>query len=144
MSLQRSLAAVVCVVTATGCTAPYVVPVTISEVATDKSYGYSQHSPIKVGGAAEGQSARHREAYFNLLLGPKGQSVSYVDQGTCCSFELQPGGTEKGDLHVLLVSYRGMSKPVILYLDYYHFEAPKAPTGFTVDGLLPATPSPAH
>ena len=127
-----------------GCAAPYVPPVTITEVATDKSYGYSEHSPVKVGGAAEGQAARHREAYFRLLLGPKGQPVSYVDQGTCCAFDLQRGVSEKGDLEVLLVSYPGMSKPVILYLDYYHFEAPKAPVGFTTVGLSPTAPPSAQ
>lgn len=144
MGIQRSIVAALCLVTGGGCAAPYVAPVTITEVATDKAYGYSEHSPVKVGGAAEGQSASHRDAYFKLLLGPKGQPVSYVDQGTCCAFNLKTGGTEEGDLEVLLVSYRGMSKPVILYLDYYHFEAPKAPVGFTSAALSIIAPSSAQ
>ena len=122
------------------CAAPYRAPIDLNEVADDKTYGYSQHNPVKLGGAAEGEKAKHREAFFAALRGPKGQAVSYISNGTCCMFDLDPAGKSTGELEVFLVSYPGIPKPVLLYLDHYHFETPKSPIGF---GLTPGPSSPS-
>lgn len=124
------IALVLCILMAVGCANQYVAPIVLTEVATDKTYGYSQGNPVKLGGAAEGQKARHREAFLTALRGPQGQPISYVSHGTCCSFDLGSEGKSRGDLEVLLVTYPGIPKPVLLFLDVYHFEPPKAPLGF--------------
>jgi hypothetical protein len=119
-----------------GCASkPQVVNFDVMEVATDKSYGYSQHHPIKVGGVAEGRAADHRDHYFKSLRGPKGQPISYISNGTCCQFDTKDGKTSTGQLEVFLVTYKGIGQPVILYLDAYTFESPKAPMGFSLTSV---------
>ena len=103
----------------------------IAEVATDKTYGYSQHHPIKVGGSAQGRGADHRDWFFKVLRGPQGQPVSYVSNSTCCSFSTNSSAEPLGYLEVVLVTYKGMESPAILYVDTVNFDAPKAPVGFT-------------
>jgi hypothetical protein len=115
---------------AAGCAGTYVVPFTVRDVAADKHYGYDRDHPIKVGGFAEGRGGRHIEAFLSALRGPESQPVSYIGNGTCCSFLLDPDGKARGRLEVVLVSYRGISKPVILYFDTYHLDDPRAPAGF--------------
>ena len=114
-----------------GCAARPAPPFVLTEVETDKTYGYTENNPIKIGGVAEGEKARHREAFLNALRGPQGQPISFVSHGSCCMFDVGTGGKVKGNLEVLLVTYPKIPKPVILYLDAYHFETPKAPQGFT-------------
>lgn len=104
----------------------------VTGVATDKTYGYSQHNPIKVGGFAEGRGADHRDHFLRLLRGPDGQSVSYISNGFCCAFRTDNSAEPLGYLEVVLVTYKGIGNPAILYLDNVNFEAPKAPVGFTV------------
>ena len=113
------------------CAAKPPVQFEVTEVATDKTYGYSQHNPIKVGGSAQGRGADHREWFFKFLRGPKGQPVNYVGNGTCCAFST-PGSAEPVSyLEVFLVTYKGIGSPAIFYVDTVTFDAPKAPVGFT-------------
>lgn len=131
-----------CVLVAFGCGSRYVAPITLTEVATDKTYGYSKDNPVKIGGAAEGEKAAHREAFLNALRGPDGQLVSYVSHGKCCVFDVEAGGKSRGEIEVLLLSYPQIPKPVIVYLDVYHFESPKAPWGFSFVTAPRAQPQP--
>jgi hypothetical protein len=101
-------------------------------VATDKSYGYSYHNPIKVGGFAEGRGTAHRNHFLELIRGPEGQALSYISNGFCCAFRTDSNAEPVGYLEVVLVSYKGIGKPAILYFDTVNFEGPKAPVGFTV------------
>jgi hypothetical protein len=104
----------------------------VTGVATDKTYGYSQHNPIKVGGSAERRGADHRDRFFQVLRGPQGQPISYISNSTCCAFRTNDSTAPLGYLEVVLVTYKGIGHPAILYLDTVNFEAPKAPVGFTV------------
>lgn len=113
------------------CAAKPPVQFEITEVATDKTYGYSQHNPIKVGGSTQGRGADHRDWFFKVLRGPQGQPVSYVSNSTCCSFSTNSSAEPLGYLEVVLVTYKGIGSPVLLYVDTVNFDAPKAPVGFT-------------
>jgi hypothetical protein len=104
----------------------------VTGVATDKTYGYSQHNPIKVGGASERRGPEHLDRFFRMLRGPQGEPVSSISNGSCCAFRTSEGPEPLAYLEVFLVSYKGIEKPAILYLDTVHLEAPKAPVGFTV------------
>ena len=113
------------------CAAKPPVQFKVTDVAMDKTYGYSQHNPIKVGGWAQGRGADHRDWFFKVLRGPQGQPVSYVSNGTCCSFSTNDSAEPLGYLEVVLVTYKGIGSPVLLYVDTVNFDAPKAPVGFT-------------
>jgi hypothetical protein len=91
-------------------------------------YGYTPEDPIKVG---EGPKGEHE--YLQWLRGPEGQKLRYVRRGSCCGFtdpSLPLGG---GLLDMYEVTYDGLEKPVVLYLDMYRRDDPRAPAGFRLD-----------
>ncbi|AKJ08276.1 hypothetical protein ATI61_1329 [Archangium gephyra] len=91
-------------------------------------YGYTKEDPIKVGGGPDGE-----HEYLHHLRGPEGQRLRYNRRGSCCGFKdpsLPFGG---GMLDMYEVTYEGLEKPVILFLDMYRREEPRAPSGFRLD-----------
>jgi hypothetical protein len=97
-------------------------------VSTDSSYAYTQNNPIRVDGGAFGGPARAR-AYFDVLRGPAGQTVTYVRVGSL--------PTDETVLDIYQLSYEGIGSPVSVYVDQYSFSTPVAPVGF-----ICATPFP--
>jgi hypothetical protein len=95
-------------------------------VSQDKTYGYTEQNPIRVGGDWLEGPARER-AYLDTLLGPNGETLTYERDGSFSS----------GD--TILDKYRvtGTGIDVVLYLDEYKYEPPQAPSGFTCAGEFP-------
>jgi hypothetical protein len=101
--------------------APATAGATRCPVATDTTYGLTAANAVKVG--LDEKSGPEREAqYLKALRGPTGQSVRSSLMGSALS------GTTV--VHIYELSYEGQDKPVVIYLDVYHFEALKAPAGF--------------
>jgi hypothetical protein len=92
-------------------------------VSTDPNYGVTRSSPVEVGGGAMYGPARERR-YLDALRGPDGQPVRYT----------RTGSTEGADGTTILAAYEvthgGLAKPIVLYVDEYHFSEPRAPAGF--------------
>jgi hypothetical protein len=103
-------------------------------VAEDEKYGYSAEQPVQVGGSPVFGAARQRR-YLDTLRGLEGQPVQYKRSG-------QARGDDDTILDAYVVSYAGLEKPVTLYLDWYHFNTPKAPRGFTCAGPFGLTNPP--
>jgi hypothetical protein len=97
-------------------------------MATDKEYGYEPDSDysIKVG------EIKNQKAYLNSLLGPNGEPIEYVRVGNCCEFDCKTGIFGKGLLDRYQITYKGLKKPIILYLNGYQYEKPLCPIGFTM------------
>ena len=71
--------------------------------------------------------------FLRALSGPKGEQLDYDRVGSCCSFETPNawvGG--KALLDKYEIKYRGIKKPVVLFLDMYDYEQPLVPMGFTL------------
>ena len=96
----------------------------LSEISTNKKYGYNKKKPIKTG------SIEKEYHFLNALRGPNGEKVKYVRQGSCCPFRCKSAAFGKGFLDVYQVSYEG-GKTVTLYLNGYEYEDLKCPVGFT-------------
>jgi hypothetical protein len=92
-------------------------------IAQDDTYAYTTEQPVQVGGSPTYGAARQRR-YLDALRGPEGQPVQYKRSGQVHA----PDGTI---LDLYIVSHGGLEKPVSLYLDWYHFNTPRAPQGFT-------------
>lgn len=92
----------------------------ICTVSTDDTYGYTEANPIKVGGGFMDGPARER-AYLDNLLGPNGESLSYVREGSMPS----------GDTILDVYRVTGDGLDVTLYLDEYTYSPLQAPVGFT-------------
>jgi hypothetical protein len=84
--------------------------------------------------------AARKRSYFNALRGPQGQALRVAD--SVGSSFLQ-GDPERAIIDTHSVTYDGESGPVTttLYMDAYHYAAPKAPAGFTCGSPL-ATAAP--
>ena len=95
-------------------------------VSTDKTFGYTQENPIKVGGDAFDGPPRER-AYLDNLLGPNGENILYWRTSS-----LPFGDTI---LDIFEVSFA--DKTVTLYVDEYAFTEPQAPVGFTCQSAFP-------
>ena len=89
-------------------------------VSTDKSYGYTETNPIKVGGDFIAGPARER-AYLDNLLGPNGEALSYEREGSINS----------GDTILDIYRVTGDGLNVTLYLDEYTYSPLLAPVGLT-------------
>lgn len=100
-------------------------------ITTDKTYGYDQNNPIKVGGAKESSGPLNERRFLNALLGPNGETVTYVRQGSCCAFKSPNGFNGVGLLDRYEVTYDGLETPVILFINMYDYGELKAPVGFT-------------
>lgn len=100
------------------------------EVSTDNKYGYESNSntSIKVG------KIGNEQAYLSALRGPNGEKVKFNRIGSCCKFESKSAIFGSGLLDKYEVKYKGLKEPVILYINGYDFETPKAPAGFTFVG----------
>lgn len=99
---------------------------------TDAAYGVTPEKPIKVGGGFN-DGANQEERYLDTLRGPQGQPVIWKRLGTCCPFRTPNGIVgERGLLDRVEVTYKGLEEPVILYLNLYDRETPRAPAGFTL------------
>ena len=97
-------------------------PAPLCEVSTDPQYGFSKERPIQVGGSPVYGAARQRR-YLDALRGPEGQPVQYTRVGSAM-------GTGDMLLDQYEVTYAGLEKPVLLFLDWYHFTDTPAPRGF--------------
>jgi hypothetical protein len=106
--------------------------------ATDERYGVAIATPVQVGGGAMYGPARERR-YLEALRGPEGQVVRYR---RTASLQGADGSTI---LDAYETTFDGIAKPIIIYLDEYHFTDPMAPRGFTCGqpiglGLPPPDP----
>ena len=104
--------------------------------AKDPEYGLVAAKPILIGGGPAYMAARQRN-YLNALRGPDGQPVRIGDGvGSAPNF----ADPEKAIIDSYRVSYDGPNGPVSksIYMDAYHFDAPKLPAGFTCGSPLPS------
>lgn len=105
-------------------------------VAEDEQYAYSAEQPVQVGGSPAFGAARQRR-YLDTLRGLEGQAIQYKRSG-------QVHAADGTILDAYVVTHAGLEKPVTLYLDWYHFNTPKAPRGFSCAGPFGLTTPPLN
>jgi hypothetical protein len=94
-------------------------------LAEDPAFAMSKAQAVQVGGGAMFAASRERR-YLDALRGPAGEPVHYKRTGTA-----HVEGDDRTILDVYEVTYSGLEKPSVLYLDAYHFDdALRAPKGF--------------
>ncbi len=114
----------------------YVVPDTASKttpsrVATSPTYGYSEKEPILIGGAFD-NGVKRSHKYLKALRGPKGEMISYERRGSCCPFETKNSELGGGLLDAYELTYKGLSQPLVLYINIYDPGELMIPQGLTV------------
>lgn len=103
----------------------------IEEYSKDKTYGYTKENPIMVGGGSEGPKNERR--FLNALAGPNGEILKYNRLGSCHPFKTQNGVFgNTGMLDKYSITYKGLKKEIILYINMYDSDTLKVPVGFTL------------
>jgi TPR repeat protein len=98
---------------------------TLDAVSDEPDYGYKPENPIKTDGVI------NELRYLNSLLGPNGEVVLYHRKRSCCPFKTKHSPDGIGFIDEYELTYDGLEKPVILYLNRYLNKPMKAPLGFT-------------
>lgn len=104
----------------------------ITEISTDKTYGYSKRNPVKVGGADNSEGPMNERRFLNALMGPNGEEVSYFRAGSCCQFKTENGIMGIGLLDNYRVTWKGAKDTVSIYINMYDYDVLKAPVGFSI------------
>lgn len=106
----------------------------VEQLATDKSYGYSESNPVKVGGSGGGP--RRERFFLSQLAGPNGERIEYQRLGSCCPFSTPNGFMGTGMLDKYEVMIEGEITSRILFINMYDFEPPLVPHGFRVKNKI--------
>lgn len=88
----------------------------VDGLSVHEGYGLSEKSAIKVAGMA-GSGPGSERAYLNMLCGPDGEKIKYRRTGSCCHFNSPNSPFAMLDMYE--VTYDGLDKPVIVYLNMY-------------------------
>ena len=99
----------------------------LSAMADNPEYGYSEESPIQVGG---GFGSRKHYAFLNSLAGPKREKLTYERVGSCCGFDAPNSPLGRGMLEVFTISYEGSANRR-LYFDWYNEGPLLVPVGLS-------------
>lgn len=95
----------------------------------DPTYGYTEQNPVMVGREESGPLNERR--FLNALTGPDGEAITYSRLGSCCHFKTKNGLINNaGLLDKYEVAYKGLEKPIILYINMYDSDVLKIPVGF--------------
>lgn len=103
----------------------------LTENAKSFGYGYSEDSPIEVGGVEKGEGPTNQARYLNALTGPNGESVSYYREGSCCFSE---GFSGTYLLDIYRVTWEGSKDTFSIYMDLYHYDNLKIIKRFKAKG----------
>lgn len=104
----------------------------LTDIAEDKSYGYKESNPVKVGGINERSGPKNERRFLNGLLGPNGEEISYYRLGSCCPFKTSNAPFENmGLLDHYRVSWAGTSDTLDIFINMYDEGDLMIPIGFT-------------
>jgi len=103
----------------------------IEEFSTDPTYGYTQENPVMVGGAKISEGPLNERRFLNALAGPNGEKISYYRIGSCCPFKTN-NSEWNGMLDKYNVSYSGLKKDIVIFINMYDSDTLKVPVGFTL------------
>ncbi len=104
----------------------------LTEISTDATYGVTEENPIMVGGVTTSEGPLNERRFLNALAGPNGEDVSYKRLRSCCPFKTKNGFQGGGLLDEYEVTYKGLEKPISIYINMYDSDKLKAPVGFTI------------
>jgi len=104
----------------------------LTKKSEDKTYGFSEKNPVKVGKGPNGGPANQR-AYLNLLRDAQGKPLKYERLGSCCPYESVNGFFGSAMLDQYEITYKdikGKKKKAVIYISFYDYESPKILVGF--------------
>lgn len=104
----------------------------LTELATDKKYGYDPDYPINVFFQNTKDEKINPQRFLGALAGPNGEKIICNKVETCCPFPTKRSDMGAGFLDVYQITWDGNSKPIRLYFNIYEKGALLVPVGLTL------------
>jgi hypothetical protein len=104
----------------------------ITEISSDKNYGYDQDYPVNLGFMPAQAAEINVKRYFGALSGPNGEKLTYNKVDTCCPFPSPKNDMGAGLLDIYEVTWPDLNKPYRIYINLYERGKIMAPKGFGI------------
>jgi hypothetical protein len=104
----------------------------ITEYSKDKRYGYEKDYPINIYYRGTKNDTINQKYFFNALAGPKGEKITYTKLENCCPFPTKSSDIGAGFLDVYEVTWDGLKKPIVLYVNIYERGLLLVPVGLSL------------
>lgn len=104
----------------------------ITNYSKDKKYGYNKDYPINIYFRGTSNDTINQKYFLNALAGPKGEKITYTKLEDCCPFPTKTSDMGAGFLNVYELSWKGLKKPIILYLNIYERGQLMVPLGLSL------------
>lgn len=104
----------------------------LTEMSTDKKYGYDADYPINVFYKNTKDENLNATRFLNALAGPKGEKITYKKIQSCCPFPSKRTDIGGGFLDIYEITWVGQKNPIRLYLNIYEKGYLFIPMGFTL------------
>lgn len=104
----------------------------ITEYSKDKRYGYEKDYPINIYYRGTKNDTINQKYFFNALAGPKGEKITYTKLENCCPFPTKSSDIGAGFLDVYEVTWDGLKKPIVLYVNIYERGLLMVPVGLSL------------
>jgi hypothetical protein len=104
----------------------------ITEIASDKKYGYDQDYPVNLGFMSLPMAEMNIKRYFGALSGPKGEKLTYNKVDSCCPFPSKKNDMGAGILDIYEVTWSGLKEPKRIYVNLYEKGRVMAPRDFGI------------
>lgn len=102
------------------------IEIKVTEVSTNKKYGKKPGAAIQVG------TVGNEYDYLAQLCGPNGEKIKYKRIKSCCAFNCSSCPMGTGLLDEWEITYKGLRKPMTIYLNGYLYDEPQAPKGLGI------------
>jgi hypothetical protein len=104
----------------------------ITEVSTDKKYGYDQDYPVNIGFLPIQSAEVNVKRYFGALTGPNGETITYERVDSCCPFPSAKNEMGAGIIDIYEVKWDGLTEPKRIHINLYEKGQVLAPQGFGI------------
>ena len=103
----------------------------LTEVSTDKKYGYDEDYPINIFYRSTLNDTINQGRFLKALAGPNGEAIRYKKLESCCPFPTKKSPNGAGFLDVYEITWDGCKKPLLLYFNIYERGKLMVPKGLT-------------
>jgi len=104
----------------------------ITEISSDKKYGYDQDYPVNLGFMSLPTAEINIKRYFGALSGPNGEKLTYNKVDSCCPFPSKKNDMGAGILDIYEVTWEGLKEPKRIYINLYEKGKVMAPKDFGI------------
>ncbi len=103
----------------------------IEKISQNGKYGYNADYPINVGFSTPEEGLKNQTLFLNALAGPKGEKIKYTKKESCCPYPTKKDKMGVALIDIYEITWDGIKKPIILYLNKYEKGELMIPKGFT-------------